>query len=172
MPQRVEHTVSTQDNEEIARRIFEEIWQNRNYDAIDELIDEDYVIHDPSMPEGDWPRGPEGVREMAEIGAEMIDGPLELEQVIPAGEYVVSRWKQTGPFVGEMGRIDPTDEEVTITGMEIDRFEDGKLAETWQEVNMIDLLIKTGVVPEDIFTPDGRGRLSDAGREAGPGGSN
>ena len=146
--------MTTADNEAIARRIFEEVWENRNFDAIDELIAEDYVLHDPSMPEGDWPSGPEGVREMAETGGDMIDGPLEIEQMIPAGEYVVSRWRQTGRFTAEMGGMEPTDEDVTVSGIEIDRFEDGKLAETWQEVNMLDLLMKTGVVPEDIFGPE------------------
>ena len=145
--------MTTADNEAIARRIFEEIWQNQNYDAIDELVAEDYVLHDSSMPEEGWPGGPDGFREMAEMGAEMIDGSLELEQVIPAGEYVVSRWRQTGRFTGGMGSIEPTDEDVTVSGIEIDRFEDGKLAEAWQEVNMLDLLMKAGVVPEDIFGP-------------------
>ncbi len=146
--------MTTEDNEAVARRIFEDIWEDQNFDAIDDLIAEDYVLHDPSMPEGDWPTGPEGVRQMAEMGGDMIDGPLEIDQIISAGEYVVSRWTQTGRLTGEMGSMEPTDEDVTVSGIEIDRFEDGKLAETWQEVNMLDLLTKTGVVPEDVFSPE------------------
>ena len=139
------------------------MWQNHEYDIVDELVAEDYVLHDPSMQDVEWPGGREGYREMAEMGAGIINGPLEIEQLIPAGEYVVIRWKQTGTHVGEMGDIEPTNEEVTITGIEIDRFEDGKLAETWQEVNVLNTLVQVGVVPEDTFSQDmAARRLSDA----------
>ncbi|RBI58439.1 ester cyclase [halophilic archaeon] len=143
---------TAEDNESVARRIFEEVWQNHNYDVIDEVVTEDYVLHDPSMPEDtEWPSGREGYRMMAEMGADIIDGPIEIEQIIPAGDDVVVRWKQTGTHVGEMGNIEPSNEEVTITGIEIDRFEDGKLAETWQEVNMMGMLMQIGAIPEDLF---------------------
>ena len=146
---------TAEDNEAIARRIFEEVWQNHNYDVIDDLVAEDYDLHDPSMPEEtEWPSGREGYRLMAEMGANIIDGPLELEQLISAGDYVVGRWRQTGTHVGEMGNIEPTNEEVTITGIEIDRFEDGKLAETWQEVNMLPMFMQIGIVPEDLFSSE------------------
>ena len=144
---------TAEDNEIVARRIFEEIWQHGNYDVVDELVAEDYVLHDPSMPEDtDWPGGREGYRQMAEMGSQMIDGPLEVEQVVPADEYVVVRWRQTGTHVGRMGTVEPTNEEVTVTGIEIDRFEEGKLAETWQEVGMVPMLTRLGVIPEDLFS--------------------
>ncbi|WP_408958217.1 ester cyclase [Natrinema sp. 74] len=148
--------MSTQeDTETIARRIFEEIWQNHDYDVIDELIAEEYVLHDPSMPEAaEQPTGRDGYRQMAEMGAEIIDGSLEIEQIVPAGDHVVVRWKQTGTHVGEMEGIEPTNEEVTVTGIEIDRFEDGQLVETWQEVGMLPMLTKIGVISEDLFSPE------------------
>lgn len=145
---------TTDENEAMARRIFEEIWQQHNHDAIDELVAEEYVLHDSSMPDSDWPKGREGYRQMAEMGAGMIDGDIELEQVIPAGEYVIVRWRQTGTHVGQMGTIEPTNEEVTVTGIEIDRFEDGMLAETWQEINLLPMLMQIGEVPMDLFSPE------------------
>lgn len=144
-----------EDTEAIARRIFEEMWQNNNYDVIDELVSEDYVLHDPSMPEEtEWPNGRDGYRQMAEMGSEIIDGPLEIEQLLPAGDHVVIRWKQTGAHVGEMEGLDPTNEEVTVTGIEIDRFEDGQLAETWQYIGMVPMLTEIAVISEDLFSPE------------------
>ncbi|WP_435176146.1 ester cyclase [Halorussus sp. AFM4] len=146
---------TAEDNEAAARRLFEEVWQNHDYDAVDELVAEDYVLHDPSMPEdAEWPGGREGYRQMAEMGAGIVDGRLEIEQLLSTGDHVVIRWKQTGTHVGEMGNIEPTNEEVTITGIEIDRFEDGKLAETWQEVGMLPMLMQVGAVPEDLFSSE------------------
>lgn len=141
-----------QENEKLARRLFEEVFEERNYDVIDDLVAEDYVLHDPSMPEP--VRGPEGFREMAEMGASIIDGTLEIDQLIATEDYVVVRWTHHGTHVGQLGRIEPTNEDVTITGIEIDRFEDGKLAESWGEVNLLNLLVQIGEVPADLFTPE------------------
>ncbi len=147
--------MTTEDNEAIARRIFEEVWQNHNYDVVDDLVAEDYELHDPTMPEDtEWPGGREGYRMMAEMGADIVDGPIEIKQLVPADDHVVIRWEQTGTHVGEMGTIEPTNQEVTITGIEIDRFEDGKLAETWQEVNLLTMLVQIGVIPEDLFSEE------------------
>ena len=140
-----------EDNEELHRRITEEIWEKRNFDAIDELVAEDFVLHDPSMPEPI--RGPDEYREMAETGAGVIDGPIEMDQLLSMDDYVVARWTQRGTHVGEMGGIEPTNEEVTITGIDINRFEDGKLAESWTEVNLLNMLMRIGAIPEDLFEP-------------------
>lgn len=143
---------TTEENEAVVQRLMEEVWQNRNYDVIDELVAEDYVLHDPTLPEP--VRGPDGYREMAEMGAGIVDGKFEVEQLISTGDYVIGRWKQTGTHVGKMGNIEPTNEDVTITGIEINRFEDGKLAETWQEVNLLTMLMQIGVLSADLFAPE------------------
>lgn len=140
------------DNEMLYRRLTEEVWENQNFDVIDELVAEDYVLHDPSMPEAT--HGVENYREMAEMGAGTIDGPIEIEQLVSKDDLVVARWTQTGTHEKEMGGIEPSNEEVTITGIEINRFEDGKLAESWQEVNLLNMLMQIGAVPEDLFSPE------------------
>lgn len=142
--------MTAQDNEELHQRINEEIWEKQNFDAIDEYVADDFVLHDPSMTESI--HGPDEYREMAEMGAGVIDGPIETEQLLSMGDWVVSRWSQTGEHVGEMAGIEPTNEEVTITGIDMDRFEDGKLAETWTEVNMLNMLMQIGAVPDDLFS--------------------
>ena len=41
----------TADNREISRRVFEEIWNNKKLNVIDELMAADYVHHDAQSPE-------------------------------------------------------------------------------------------------------------------------
>ncbi|WP_231188828.1 ester cyclase [Haladaptatus sp. DYF46] len=141
-------STTTEENEQVTQRINEEVWEQHNFDAIDELVAEDYVLHDQSMPEP--MRGREVYREMAEMGAGIIDGPIVTEQLISIDDYVIGRWSQTGEFVGEMMGIEPTHEEVTVTGIDINRFEDGKLAETWQEVNILGMLMQIGALPDEL----------------------
>lgn len=143
---------TAEDNEQVVKRLNEEVWDKGNFDVVDELVDEDYVLHDPSMPEP--VRGPDGYREMAEMGAGVVDGPIEAEQVISTGDWVVTRWTQRGTHTGEMAGIEPTDEEVTITGIDVSRVEDGKLVESWQEVNLLPMLVQIGAIPDDLFAQE------------------
>lgn len=141
-------STTTAENEQITQRLNEEVWENRNFDVIDELVAEDYVLHDEFMPEP--MRGREGYREMAEMASGIIDGPIETHQLISTDDYVIGRWSQTGRHVGEMMGIEPTDEEVTVTGIDINRFEDGQLAESWQEVNVFGMLLQIGALPDEL----------------------
>lgn len=143
---------TSQENEKVVRRLTEEVWQNENFDVIDELVAEDYVLHDPSMPEEI--RGPDGYREMAEMGAGIVDGEIEIDQMISTDDLVVSRWTQRGTHTGEIAGVEPTNEEVTITGIDISRVEDGKLVESWQEVNLLNMLMTIGAIPEDLFSEE------------------
>ncbi|QLG60665.1 ester cyclase [Halorarum salinum] len=140
------------DNERVVRRLNEEVWEKGNFDVIDELVADDYVLHDSSMPEP--VRGPDGYREMAEMGAGVVDGRIEAEQVISTGDWVVTRWTMRGTHTGEMAGVEPTNEEVTMTGIDISRVEDGELAESWQEVNMLPMLMQIGAVPDDLFAEE------------------
>lgn len=93
---------TAEDNEKLHRRITEEVWEKQNFDLIDELVAEDFVLHDSSMPEPI--RGPDGYREMAELGADTVDGSIEIDQLLSMDDWVVARWTQTGTHVGEMER--------------------------------------------------------------------
>lgn len=146
---------TTTENERIYRQINEEIWEKRDLDAIDELISEDIVIHDPSMTDMDGFNGRAGYRQMVEMGSGASkDQTLDLQQIISTDDFVIGRWSMTAKHVGKLGNIQPSDEEVTITGIEICRFEDGMLAESWQEVNFLDLLTEAGELEMDVFAPE------------------
>ncbi len=43
--------------------------------------------------------------------------------------------------------LHPTGKSITMTGIEIFRIEDGKIAEIWGEANLIGLMLQLGVVP-------------------------
>ena len=141
---------TVEENEQISRRLTERVFGERDFDLINELVAEDYVLHDPDMPEP--VHGREGYREMAEEGTSMIDGSIEIDHTISMDDWVVSRWTQRGTHIREMMGIEPTNEEVTVTGIDISRFEDGKLAETWHEVNILGMLMQIGALPEN-FSP-------------------
>ncbi len=51
----------TTTSKETSRRVFEEVWNNQNLAAIDQLMAQNYVHHDPQSP--NVPSGIEGYKQ-------------------------------------------------------------------------------------------------------------
>lgn len=136
-----------QANKEHARRFNEEVWGKSNFEAIGHLVAEDFVGHNPALPEP--VRGADGVREVAEmLYAAFPDCEVELEQVIADGDWLAQRVTVTATHEGEFMGIEPTGEEVEVTGMNITRLEDSKWAEGYELWDMFGLLHQLGVVEQ------------------------
>lgn len=128
-----------------ARRFNREVWDESNLDAIDDVVAEDFVGHNPALREP--VRGADGVREIAEmLHAAFPDCEVELEEVVAEGDWLAQRVTITATHEGEFMGVEPTGERVTATGMNFTRFEDGKWAEGYELWDVFGLLRQLGVV--------------------------
>ena len=67
---------------------------------------------------------------------------------IAEGDLVATRWEITATHTGDnMGRV-PTNKEITWTGVEIDRFEDDKIVESWVDWDKYRLFEELGLVKQ------------------------
>ncbi|MGZ4292260.1 MAG: ester cyclase [Gaiellaceae bacterium] len=134
------------ENAKASRRIIEEIFGAGNYELAHELVAAGAVGHDPAQPEPTI--GPEGLIEGARgYRAAFPDLRLTVDQVLADGDHVAVRWTARGTHKGELFGIPPTSKEATVTGITIDRWADGKLAESWTNWDTLGLLQQLGVVP-------------------------
>ncbi len=62
------------------------------------------------------------------------------------GEWVVTTYSVTGTFHDEWFGIKPTGKPITFTGVNVDRVKDGKIIEHGGAVNLLDPLLKAGVI--------------------------
>ena len=98
--------MTTEENKALMRRIFEEIWNQGTLDLADELVDPDYVDHDPAMPEE--VRGIEGFKQfvgMYRAGAS--DARVVVEDMVAEGDKVATRWRSMGTHDGDLFGIPP-----------------------------------------------------------------
>lgn len=138
-------TTPERDNKDRARRFNEEVWGEYNLGAIDELVAEEFIGHNPAFPEP--VRGPGGVREVAEmLHAAFPDCEVELEEIVADGDWLAQRVTLTATHEGEFMGIDPTGEQVAVTGMNITRFENGKWAEGYELWDTFGLFRQLGVI--------------------------
>lgn len=134
-------------NKALAKRNFEEVWNQRKFGAIDELVAANSLLHDPSVPGGKVD-GAHGYKQFVEIYlAAFPDLHFTINDQIAEGDKVVTRYTASGTHKGTLMGIAPTGKHATATGMTINRFQNDKVVESWLNYDMLGLLQQLGVVP-------------------------
>jgi steroid delta-isomerase-like uncharacterized protein len=136
----------SEENKQISRR-FLEVFQSGDLDAIDELVAENAVDHDPYNPHAD--EGSGGAKKTIQMYREAFpDLEFTIEDQLAEGDKVATRWTATGTHQGEVMGIAPTGNRSTVTGIVIDRIEDGKIVESWNSWDTLGMLQQIGAIPE------------------------
>lgn len=135
--------MSAEENKALVRRFYTEI-DKGNIEIIDELVDENYVDHNP--PPFPLPPGKEGVKEAFRIFQRATPGFHTIEDQIAERDRVVTRLISFGRHVGDLPGAPCTGNEMSMTSITIHRIANGKLVEKWSEKDMIALLTSLGVM--------------------------
>lgn len=136
--------MSVEANKAVLRRLLEGATNGGNLDLYDELCDPNYTFHDAFMPM----RGIEALKQSTRaFRAAFPDLHVTIEDLIGEGETVVMRWTLRGTHKGELMGIAPTGKPITMTGMSISRFANGRQAETWQSQDTLNMLQQLGALP-------------------------
>ncbi len=116
-------------NKATVRRLFEEIFQHADVDALDDVVAPEIVDHDPTPGQ---PAGIEGIRHVVRYLHGGFAAPrFVVEDLIAEGDRVVARWRLSGVSTGAIPTLPPagTDHDGGI--IVIFRMEDGKIVERW-----------------------------------------
>ena len=129
---------------DVVRRINEEVYGRGRVDLIDELYHEDYVNH--SAPEG-VPPTREGEKAYVQmLHSAMSDMEAQVEKILVDGDQVAWRWRTRGVHTGEFLGVPASGNRVEVAGNDIGLMRDGKLAELWMEVDMLDVMVQLGAI--------------------------
>jgi steroid delta-isomerase-like uncharacterized protein len=114
--------------------------------TIDELVDPDWVDHDPSSPEEI--RGIEGAKQFyGDFRSAFPDIQVTIEEQVAEGDKVVTLWTFRGTHQGELGGMPASGNQVTVKGMSMDRISGGKFVETWDNYDALGMMQQIGAVP-------------------------
>ena len=132
------------DVKSVIRRYIEDIENTGDVSNIREFITEDYV----EVFEGErYKMGIKGAIDHV-LGVRRVfpDLKLTIENQISEGEWVVTSYSVTGTFTDEWFGMKPTGKPITFTGVNVDRIQDGKIIEHGGAVNLLEPLMKAGVI--------------------------
>jgi len=147
-----EHTMSTDQNKAIARRIVDEAWTKHDPSILDTLFSSDAILHDPQNKT--IVKGPQGAKStLATYLKAFPDMKISIEREIAEGDFVVQHLIATGKNTGEFNGMPATGKNTTVTGVMTSKIKDGKVIEAWSLFDSLGLLQQLGVVPASQATP-------------------
>ncbi len=136
---------------EASRRITEEGFNEGQLELADQLISPQAINHDPAEPvRMRGLRGPEVFKQTVRAYRSAFpDVRITVDDVIAEGDRVVLRWHCEGTHRGELEGLAPTGAHGSVTGISIDRWEDGKVVESWSEWDNLGLARQLGAAPPE-----------------------
>lgn len=136
----------SEQNKAIVRRSFEELFTKGDLRVADEVFAPDYVGHDPALPQE--MHGPEEFKQFVRMYRTAFpDLELTVEDQIAEGDKVVTRFTARGTHRGDLMGIPPTGRKIVVTGISIDRMENGKSVESWTNYDVMSMMQQLGIVP-------------------------
>ena len=136
--------METDDNKALIRRFYQEI-DAGNIDAMDELVAEDYLDHNPPFP--GMPDGREGLKAAFRIFWTATPGRHEIEDQIAEGDKVVTRLTAYGTHEAELpGPLPATGAKLRETAVAVHRIEQGRIVEHWSNRDDLALMQQLGVI--------------------------
>jgi steroid delta-isomerase-like uncharacterized protein len=145
--------MSLEANKALSRRIWDQVFNERNLAVADELIAEDAVNHEgtpPGIPE----RGPDNLRGVVTMLVTAFpDLHTAIDQVIAEDDKVVLQITSSGTHQGAFMGIPPTGRRFALRAVHILRIQDGKVAEHWAVRDDLGMLRQLGVAPMPAAGP-------------------
>ena len=141
-------SMSAEHNRLVTERIIEELFNRGNTAAAGDFIHSEFVDYSPP-PIPDFPTvGVASVlAAVAMFRGAFPDVQFTTDELIAEGDTVVQRYTMRGTSEGPLMGLPPTGRSVTMTGINILRFRDGKCVEHRNEVDGLGLMQQLGAAP-------------------------
>lgn len=136
--------MSAEQNRTAVRRFIEKGLNQQNMAVMESYFSPQLVDH--ALPPG-MPGGREGRKLFAQVFfAAFPDIHIHIDDLLAEGDRTVLRWSAHGTHKGELMGIPATGRQVTMTGISIDRFENGQSVEHWEVIDQMGLMQQLGVM--------------------------
>ena len=137
----------SEENKQLVRRWFEEVWNNGRAELIYEMFDENGIAHglsdDPAKPI----RGPKDYTPFYHLFRDAFPNmKIVIEDMVAEGDKVTARCSVRGKHEGDFRGIAPTQSPVDFTGMTIVRIANGKIVEAWNNFDFMTMNKQVGLL--------------------------
>jgi steroid delta-isomerase-like uncharacterized protein len=142
----VEPSSEIERNKAVIRRFVEEVQNNQDWAAYDELNDPDFVNH--SAPPG-APADREGGKYFLQaLAAAYPDAVFTIDDMFAEGDAVITRKTFTGTNQREFMGLPATGRRVSLQYVDVMRVRDGRIISHWNVLDQLSWMIQLGLIPD------------------------
>ena len=127
----------------VARRVFEEIFNQGKFEVADEIYAKDFVNHGVTRDIG--------LKEDQEAArgwrSAFPDLKMKVDKTLVDGEFVTVLWSGEGTNTGEGNGLPATGKKLKGRGITIWRISGGKIREEWSEFDQMRIMQQLGLMP-------------------------
>jgi steroid delta-isomerase-like uncharacterized protein len=129
---------------EVVRRFYEEAWNQRNLEVVDQLVSQTHALISPRAT--GRAVGPDAYKnQITSFVAVFPDLRFAVEDTICEKDKIVVSWTFTGTHNGEFLGVAPTHKKVSVPGITIHQVADGKILDSQAIWDTISLFQQLGV---------------------------
>jgi steroid delta-isomerase-like uncharacterized protein len=147
----LEQLPETERNKAVVRRFIEEVQNDKNWDAFDELNAPDFV--NLSAPPGVPNDFDGGKMFLAAFANAFPDSHVTIDDMIAEGDRVVTKKTFVGTHTGDFMGIAPTGNRVEIQYVDILRLRNGQVIEHWLSMDQLSFMQQLGVIASRVGDP-------------------
>ncbi len=144
-PTQPSDTGSVEHNRAVSRRWIE-VFNERDDAAEADVRGQDYVAYAPASLEPAPLDGEAWTRFLGGFVEGFPDLRIRVEDAVAEGDLVAQRVHFEGTHTGVFQGLPPTHRKVSFSGLELNRFVDGRVAEHWFQLDSLTLLQQLGLV--------------------------
>lgn len=123
--------------------LYVEMLNTHNPDLVDQFVAEDYINHNVVVADGR-----EANREFwTAFFTGLPDVSVTMEDLIVSGDRVVGRFVYRGTHAGDLLGVPASGKPVEMRSIDIWRVSDGRFAEHWDELNLMEVFQQVGALP-------------------------
>lgn len=126
---------------------FYDAWAKGDTEALDDLLSDDYVDHDPTPG---FTADKEGAKQfLAAVMGAAKDVDMKVSGPIVEGDSAAAHWTMEWTQVGDfMGQIPADGKRLSLRGHDFIRLKDGLVAEIWHVEDMFGVMGQLGMLPQ------------------------
>jgi len=145
------------DNKALVRRLYEEVWNKRKLEVVNELISPSHALQGPTVFGSSI--GPEAYKHQVSSLLEAYpDLRWTIEDTIAEKDKVVACWTLSGTHKGDYMGVPATNKKVSVGGITIHHIAGGKIMDSHTNWDALGMMQQLGAVPLTGKTKDATAR--------------
>jgi steroid delta-isomerase-like uncharacterized protein len=133
------------DAKAIVRRLYEEVWNNRRLEVVNEIISPSHALQGPNFFGSSI--GPEAYkRQVLRFLEGYPDLHWTIEDTIAEKDKVVACWTISGTHKGDYMGVPATNKRVSVDGVTIHHIANGKIMDSYSNWDALGMMQQLGVV--------------------------